>query len=99
MDHCLRMQCGNISGEVVKLNILEGTVTVRTDDDRLVSCQGEAIKPEHIVDRPKKTPREGGKEAGPAKGREERPAGGGGKGKRDRHRDTREKDKDKKEKR
>jgi cell fate regulator YaaT (PSP1 superfamily) len=94
------VQCGSISGEVVKLNILEGTVTVRTDDDRLVSCEGEAIKPEHIVDRPKKAPREGGKEAGPARNREERPAAGsGGKGKRDRPRDTREKDKDKKEKR
>ncbi|HEY6008100.1 MAG TPA: stage 0 sporulation family protein [Geobacteraceae bacterium] len=89
------VQCGNLSGEVVKLNILDGTVTVRTDDDRLVTCQGETIKPEHIVDRPKKGP----KEAGAAKSQEERPAAGSGKGRRERHKDTKDKDKDKKERR
>jgi cell fate regulator YaaT (PSP1 superfamily) len=93
------VQCGNISGEVVKLNILDGTVTVKTDDDRVVTCKGDTIKPEHIVDRPKKGPKEGGKEAGPAKGQEERAATGGGKGRRERHKDVREKDKAKKERR
>ncbi|HEY6838422.1 MAG TPA: stage 0 sporulation family protein, partial [Geobacteraceae bacterium] len=89
------VQCGGVSGEVVKLNILEGTVTVRTDDDRLVACKGDDIKPEHVTDRPKKSPKESGKEAPGAKPQEERQ--GGGKGRRERHREH--PDKEKKEKR
>jgi cell fate regulator YaaT (PSP1 superfamily) len=53
-----RVQCGNIDGEVIKLNILEGTVTVKTDDDQQFVLKGDDIKPEHITDRPKKAPKE-----------------------------------------
>jgi hypothetical protein len=52
------VQCGNIDGEVIKLNILEGTVTVKTDDDQQFVLKGDDIKPEHITDRPKKAPKE-----------------------------------------
>ncbi len=56
-----RVRCGNVEGEVMKLNILDGTVTVKTDDDREVLLKGDDIKPENITDRPKK----------PAKGEQE----------------------------
>ncbi len=49
-----RVRCGNVEGEVMKLNILDGTVTVKTDDDREVLLKGDDIKPENISDRPKK---------------------------------------------
>jgi cell fate regulator YaaT (PSP1 superfamily) len=47
-----RIRSGDVEGEVVKLNILEGTVTIRTDDDRQVQVKGEDIKPENITERP-----------------------------------------------
>jgi cell fate regulator YaaT (PSP1 superfamily) len=78
-----RVQCGNVEGEVIKLNVLEGTVTVRTDDAREMVLKGDDIKPENISDRPKKPQ----KESPAAQGRGERP----------RRPDA--KDKDKKEKR
>lgn len=78
-----RVHCGNVDGEVVKLNVLEGTVTVRTDDAREVVLNGDDIKPENITDRPKKPQ----KESPPA----------AGKGERSRRPDS--KDRDKKEKR
>ncbi len=46
-----RVHCGDVEGEVIKLNILDGTVTVRTDDEREVEVKGEDIKPENITDR------------------------------------------------
>ncbi len=49
-----RIQHGSVEGEVVKLNILDGTVTIKTDDDREVVLKGNEIKPEQISDRPKK---------------------------------------------
>ena len=35
-----RVQCGGVKGEVIKLNVLDGTVTVKTDDDRRSRAQG-----------------------------------------------------------
>jgi cell fate regulator YaaT (PSP1 superfamily) len=54
-----RVQCGGVEGEVIKLNVLDGTVTVKTDDDQQVVLKGEDIKPENITDRPKKPLKEG----------------------------------------
>ena len=54
-----RVQCGDVDGEVIKLNVLDGSVTVKTDDDQEVILKGNDIKPEHITDRPKKSPKEG----------------------------------------
>ncbi len=59
-----RVQSGGVEGEVIKLNVLEGTVTVRTDNDQEVVLKGDDIKPENITDRPKKP-----KETAPANGR------------------------------
>ncbi|MBT0654188.1 hypothetical protein KI810_14080 [Geobacter luticola] len=57
-----RVKHGNVEGEVVKLGVLDGTVTVRTDDHVQVVLKGEEIKPEDITDRAKKPLREQGKE-------------------------------------
>ncbi len=59
-----RVQCGGVDGEVVKLNVLDGTVTVKTDDDQEVVLKGDDIKPENVSERPKKP-----KEAPAANGR------------------------------
>lgn len=48
------VQSGSTEGEVVKMNVLEGTVTLRTGDDRLVEVRGDDIRPENIQDKPKK---------------------------------------------
>ncbi len=53
-----RVQCGGVDGEVIKLNVLDGTVTVKTDDNHEVVIKGDDIKPENITDRPKKPPKE-----------------------------------------
>ncbi len=88
-----RVKHGAVEGEVIKLGVLEGTVTVRTDENVQVVLKGEEIKPEDISERPKKLPREQGKEA-PQETKEGR---GGGRERRDRRHENR--DKDKKEKR
>lgn len=49
-----RVKCGSVEGEVVKLNILDGTVTVRTDDAHEVIVPGSEITPENTSDRQKK---------------------------------------------
>lgn len=54
------VKCGNSEGEVIKQNVIEGTVLVKTDDDRMVELKGEDIKPEDISERPKSPRREGG---------------------------------------
>jgi cell fate regulator YaaT (PSP1 superfamily) len=87
-----RVRCDNVEGEVVKLNILEGTVTVRTDDDRQVVINGNNIKPENISDRPKKSPEEGRRQEG-----KDGSAGQGHRERRDRRSEQR--DPDKKERR
>ena len=56
-----RVKCGNVEGEVIKLNLFDGTVTLKTDEDREVVVEGDRIKPENISDRqpkPQKDPRE-----------------------------------------
>ena len=54
------VKCGNSEGEVIKQNVIEGTVLVKTEDDRIVELKGESIKPEDISERPKLPRREGG---------------------------------------
>lgn len=49
-----RVKCGTVEGEVVKLNILDGTVTVKTDDDHELIVKGADITPENTTDRQKK---------------------------------------------
>lgn len=88
-----RVACEGVEGEVVKLNVLEGTVTLRTDDEREVLLKGESIKPEHISDRQKKPQKENERGQG-----EQKDTGSqGGKNRRDRRQDG--KDRDKKERR
>lgn len=49
-----RVQCGCVDGEVVKVNVLAGTVTVKQNDDSLVQLNGDQIAPENVSDRIKK---------------------------------------------
>ena len=49
-----RVQCGCVDGEVVKVNVLAGTVTVKNSDDTLVQLKGDEISPENVSDRVKK---------------------------------------------
>jgi cell fate regulator YaaT (PSP1 superfamily) len=49
-----RVQCGCVDGEVVKVNVLQGTVTVKNSDDTLVQLKGDDITPENVSDRVKK---------------------------------------------
>lgn len=100
-----RVCCGSVEGEVVKLNILEGTVTVRTDDNQQVVLKGEDIKPNQISDRPRKTPKD---QQPQQPGREQKPQGqdkgqggqrqrggqGGGQGQRQRQERDRDKGQD-----
>lgn len=95
-----RVHCGNDEGEVIKLNVLEGTVTIRTDEGRDVQLKGEAIKPENIFDRPKKNQKEGGKDqkdaqASPSREKEQSKHDGQG---RERRSEPRGRDRDKREK-
>lgn len=53
-----RLHCGSVEGEVVKVDILEGSVVVKTDDDQEVVLNGADIRPENIVDKPRKTGKE-----------------------------------------
>ncbi len=50
------IQCGEVCGEVVKQNVITGTVTVRTEEHREVVIKSEEIRPEHITEKPKKLP-------------------------------------------
>jgi cell fate regulator YaaT (PSP1 superfamily) len=68
-----RVRCGSVEGEVMKLNILDGTVTVKTDDDREVLLKGDDIKPENISDRPKKPAKGEPEEGRRREGRETSP--------------------------
>jgi cell fate regulator YaaT (PSP1 superfamily) len=74
-----RVHCGDAAGEVVRLNILEGTVTLKTDDDREIVVRGEEIKPENITDRverPKKLAKDGeGRQKVVQKPEQEQPGG------------------------
>jgi cell fate regulator YaaT (PSP1 superfamily) len=53
-----RVRCGNVEGEVIKLNVLDGSVTLKTDDDQEVTIKGDDIRPEDISERAKKAPKE-----------------------------------------
>lgn len=61
-----RVKCSQVEGEIVKLNILEGTVSVKTDDGQEVIIRGSEITPENTMDRQKK-PAPEGSEAKPRK--------------------------------
>ena len=70
-----RVQCGCVDGEVVKVNVLQGTVTVKNFDDTMVQLKGDEISPENVSDRVKKPQ---GKDAPPppdAKGKGSQGAG------------------------
>ena len=49
-----RVQCGSVDGEGVKVNVLQGTVTVKNSDDTMVQLKGDEISPENVSDRVKK---------------------------------------------
>ena len=49
-----RVQCGCVDGEVMKVNVLAGTVTVKNSDDTMVVLKGDDISPENVSDRIKK---------------------------------------------
>lgn len=88
-----RVQCGCADGEVVKVNVLQGTVTVKNADDTLVQLNGEDIKPEHVSERIKKPQ---GKGEAPAQ-QDAKSKGGPGAGKQRRNRpvDVKERKKEK----
>jgi cell fate regulator YaaT (PSP1 superfamily) len=90
-----RVQCGSVDGEVIKLNILDGTVTVKTDDNQQVVVKGDEIKPENISDRPRKPQQK--EQQQPAREQKENQSRQPGRGRRDRRPDS--KSKDNKEKR
>jgi len=50
MVNCGEGHCG----EVIKQNILHGTVTVRVENSRDITIKGDEISPEQVTDRPKK---------------------------------------------
>jgi cell fate regulator YaaT (PSP1 superfamily) len=90
------VQSEGVKGEVTRLDLLNGKVTLRTEEGQDVVIKGDAIKPENITDRVKKVPREGEPPQGgePRKeGRQQQGQGqGGGKNRRDRQPDGRDKD-------
>ncbi|GFO55525.1 hypothetical protein GMSM_25320 [Geomonas sp. Red276] len=49
-----RVQCGQVDGEVVKVNVLQGTVTLKTTDDSMVTLNGDDITPDQVSDKVKK---------------------------------------------
>jgi cell fate regulator YaaT (PSP1 superfamily) len=52
------IKCGEVEGEVVKLNILDGTVTLKGTDGQEVVVKGEDIKQETEGERPRKPVKE-----------------------------------------
>jgi cell fate regulator YaaT (PSP1 superfamily) len=97
------VQCGGVSGEVVKLDIFNSTFTVRTADDRLVACHADDAREETAPEAVKKPAREqdrgqpGGKQEGKDRPRDNKGGGAGGGGKRRRDRSRGQQDKEKKE--
>ncbi|WP_129126774.1 PSP1 domain-containing protein [Geomonas oryzae] len=86
-----RVQCGCVDGEVVKVNVLDQTVTLKTTDDSLVTLKGEEISPENVSDRVKKPPQQKGEQQGGDKGKSQGP----GKQRRNRPVDVKERKKEK----
>ena len=96
------VQCGNASGEVVKLDVLNSSFTVRTAENREVVCHVDDLQEEGSLEPARKPAREQAKEheksqpAGKQEGREKGQQGGG---RRRRDRGKAQPDKEKKEKR
>ncbi|HYS43739.1 MAG TPA: hypothetical protein VEM32_07130, partial [Geobacteraceae bacterium] len=89
------VQSGSTKGEVVKLNLFKGTVTLKTDDNQEVVLKGDDIKQENITDRIKKPAKENEKapESETRKEARESLPHGSGKGRRERPREGRNKEK------
>ncbi|GFO68165.1 hypothetical protein GMLC_17440 [Geomonas limicola] len=88
-----RVQCGCVDGEVVKVNVLAGTVTLKQGDDSLVQLNGDQIAPENISDRIKKPQ---GQPGDKGKGQQGQAQGQGQKKpRRDRPQDVKERKKEK----
>ncbi|GFO60170.1 hypothetical protein GMST_24950 [Geomonas silvestris] len=88
-----RVQCGCVDGEVVKVNVLAGTVTVKQNDDSLVQLNGDQIAPENVSDRIKKPQ---GQPGDKGKGQQGQAQGQGQKKpRRDRPQDVKERKKEK----
>ncbi|MBI5655620.1 MAG: stage 0 sporulation family protein [Geobacter sp.] len=85
-----RIQCGAVEGEVVKVDILDGSFTLKTDDDRQVLIHCDEVQPDSIVEKPKKLPKEQEK---PRHEQKSEGGSGGNKPRRDKRKD-RDKDKD-----
>jgi cell fate regulator YaaT (PSP1 superfamily) len=85
-----RVQCGCVDGEVVKVNVLAGTVTVKNNDDTIVQLKGDDISPENVSDRIKKP--QGAPAPAEAKGKGPQ---GAGKQRRNRPVDVKERKKEK----
>jgi cell fate regulator YaaT (PSP1 superfamily) len=49
-----RVQCGCNEGEVIKVDILGGCFTIKTDDDRQIEICKDEFPPDSIIERPKK---------------------------------------------
>lgn len=49
-----KVTCGDIEGEVVKLNVLDGTVTVKTAESHEILLRADQIRQETAPERPKK---------------------------------------------
>jgi cell fate regulator YaaT (PSP1 superfamily) len=88
-----RVQCGCVDGEVVKVNVLAGTVTVKNSDDTLVQLKGDDISPDQVSDRIKK-PQGKGEAPAPADQKGKGPQGAG-KQRRNRPVDVKERKKEK----
>jgi cell fate regulator YaaT (PSP1 superfamily) len=86
------VQVGGVKGEVTRLDLLNGRVTIKTDDDREVVLKGDDIKPENITDRVKKIQKEGEPSAEGETRKEGRQtqSQGSGKGRRERPKDGRD---------
>lgn len=70
-----RVSFGDAEGEVVKLNILDGTVTVKTDDNHEIIVRGDELTVENATERPKKPEKDAGetKPKKPRRGQQQRP--------------------------
>ncbi len=87
------VRCGGVEGEVVKLNVLQGTVTIKSDHDGLVELKGDDIKPENITDRQKKPQKAEPAESVRQEAKPHPPTQPSGKSRRDRRSDSKEKPK------
>lgn len=88
-----RVQCGGNEGEVIKVDILGGCFTIKTDDDRQVEICKDQLPPNSIIEKPKKA---AGQEKGKAEQKPEPSAANKPRKEKRKERDKgRDKDKDK----